>query len=83
MVFPAANVTVIIGAIEYPVDSDPSGCVSTLNVAKVIPHPQWNPENLDNDIGTVSDVCRPDFTVRFVGRSARIQNYWKTIILLS
>ncbi|GAV05389.1 hypothetical protein RvY_15531-1 [Ramazzottius varieornatus] len=53
VVFPAANVTVIIGAIEYPADSDPSGCVATFTVAKVIPHPQWNPENLDNDIAVL------------------------------
>ena len=51
MVFPATNFSVSIGALECPPDSDTNGCAASFTVTKVIPHPQFNAENLDNDIG--------------------------------
>ncbi|OQV22554.1 putative Transmembrane protease serine 9 [Hypsibius exemplaris] len=52
-VFSPSKLTVVVGSTTFPANFDTSGCARTLAVSKIIPHPNFNPNNLNNDISVI------------------------------
>jgi hypothetical protein len=46
-----SDISVVVGSVTYPINADTSGCAESVLVTQIIPHPSFNKNNLNNDIG--------------------------------
>jgi hypothetical protein len=72
-----SDISVVVGSVTYPINADTSGCAESVLVTQIIPHPSFNKNNLNNDIGQCPSC------IIFGLSSKALKCYFSALLILS